>query len=250
MPDASRPTSDDAGAHPSRLTRRAMLAGALQSLVVLAACAAPLPVPVVTAPTPGAETAQPTPTSIVPPPTAAVGAAAATSTAAACQAAKIVVPTPIPYPGYAQQEPSTGLHVTGPATRIDLAAYRFEVAGLVDRPLSMTYDELRCLPMTRARVSWTCPGFFTDEADLGGPTIASLLKLAGAQPDASNITFTSTDGFSIDFTLAQVQSEENFLAHEWHGEALPPSHGFPLRVVVPGATGGRWVKWLGEMTVH
>jgi DMSO/TMAO reductase YedYZ molybdopterin-dependent catalytic subunit len=259
MSDSRSSRSGDPVPRSSLLTRRALLAGALQSLAMLAACAAPLPAPVVpAAQTPGSRAATggematplPTPAAIAPPPTATVSAAAAQSTAAACQATKVVVPTPIPYPGYAQEEPSTGLHVTGPAARIDLAAYRFEVSGLVDRPLSLTYDALRCLPKVKAHVSWTCPGFFTDDAVLAGPTVASLLALAGAQPEAKSITFTSTDGYAIDFTLEQIQGEENFLAHEWRDEPLPPSHGFPLRVVAPGATGGRWVKWLGQMTLH
>jgi sulfite oxidase len=39
------------------------------------------------------------------------------------------------------------------------------------------------------------------------------------------------------------------LAYEMNGQALPRDHGFPVRVVVPGTTGARNVKWLAKINV-
>ena len=153
----------------------------------------------------------------------------------------------MPYPGYTEVEPSTGLHVTGPAQEVDLATYRLKVSGLVDQPLSLSYDDVRCLPTVRAQVSLTCPGFFTDEVSLAGVTFAGVLALARPQAKATRITITSVEGHTATFPLAEVQAPENFLAYQWGEEPLPPSHGFPLRAVFPARLGGDWVKWVNQL---
>ncbi len=57
----------------------------------------------------------------------------------------------------------------------------------------------------------------------------------------------SVDGHVITLGSKEAQAPENFLAYEWEGETLPPSHGFPLRAVLPGIAGGDWLKWLSEI---
>ena len=37
---------------------------------------------------------------------------------------------------------------------------------------------------------------------------------------------------------------EVLLAYEMNGEPLPPQHGYPLRLIVPGWFGIAWIKWL------
>jgi len=215
-------------AKPGALGRRALLAGAVQSLALLAACSA-LP------PRPPADAVEPTPltTSTVPTRT--------------CTLEPVVRPTPIPYPGYTQMEPSTGLHVTGPAQEVDPLAYRLKVIGRVDQPLSLTYDELRCLPITQAHTWLTCPGFFTDEADLAGFTFAELFAIARPQAQATRVRLTSVEGYTVLFGLDEVLVPGVFLAHRWKDEPLPPSHGFPLRAVFPRKSGANWVKWVMQI---
>ena len=81
---------------------------------------------------------------------------------AACAPPITAPPFPETIPDTAELDPETGLHVTGTPVAIDLAAYRLEVTGLVDYPLSLTYDELRCLPKVEAAPLLDCPGFFVD----------------------------------------------------------------------------------------
>ena len=224
------------------LSRRALLAGALQSLTLLAACAAPLAEPL----TGG------TPATRLPRRPHAAGAYALAPTPIsreACLAGlqPVIPPTPIPYPGYSQEEPSTGLHVTAEAQSIDLAAYRLAVTGKVDHPLSLAYDELRCLPKVQAHVRLECPGFFVDESNLAGTTMASVLALAGPQSGATRVRLTCAGGYSASYSLDEAMDERNFLAYEWEGEPLPPSHGFPLRSVIPGTAGSEWAKWVTGM---
>jgi Oxidoreductase molybdopterin binding domain len=230
------------------LSRRAVLVTTLQALVGLAACTVPRSGPSIS-PVP-----QPEPSiSPAPSPPSDQGARLTPSQGAgytgscASSLPTVVVPTPIPYPGYAQQEPDTGLHVTSGALQVDLASYRLKVSGLVDQPLSLSYDDLRCLPKVQAQVRLECPGFFVDTTTLAGPTLASVIALAGPRPEVARVTLTSVNGYSTQFSLAEAQAEENFLAYQWREEPLPPSHGFPLRAALPSKPGSAWVKWLEEI---
>jgi DMSO/TMAO reductase YedYZ molybdopterin-dependent catalytic subunit len=164
-----------------------------------------------------------------------------------CAAPAVVAPTPVPYPGYTQVEPSTGLHVTGPATVVDLDTYRLEVTGLVDHPLNLSYDDVRCLPKVEAHVRLECPGFFADEVNLAGVTFASVIALAGPQPLARNVRVASVEDYSMVFALDEVQAAGNFLAYQWEDQLLPASHGFPLRGVMPTRSGSNWVKWVRQL---
>ncbi|MCL7455060.1 MAG: molybdopterin-dependent oxidoreductase [Anaerolineae bacterium] len=147
-------------------------------------------------------------------------------------------------------DPSTGLHVTGQVQTVDLATCRLRVTGLVDGPLELTYDEIRCLPRIKDSLLLTCPQTFQDRATWAGASLSEILKLAGVQPEAQEVQFVSADGFKATLSLERVLQPGNFLAYEWEGEPLPRLHGFPLRVVLPAEIGFYWVKWLVEIQVQ
>jgi len=152
-------------------------------------------------------------------------------------------------PGYTEVDPLTGLHMTGTPTLIDVASWRLEVTGKVDRPLSLTYDELRCLPRVEAAPELVCPGYFVDHATWAGAPLSEVLALAGVQEGASVIYLTAADGY---FTRIQLNDEppaNGILAYELEGETLPVLHGFPVRAVFPEKDGNTWVKWLVEIEV-
>jgi DMSO/TMAO reductase YedYZ molybdopterin-dependent catalytic subunit len=167
-----------------------------------------------------------------------------------CGIAPIVAPTPAPDPGYVQLDPSTGLHMTGSVQVIDLATYRLRVTGRVEQPLELTYDQIRCLPKVEASPNLVCPGFFVDKALWAGAPIAEVLALAQVQEGAKSVRFVSADGYASSLPLNEALDRANFLAYEWEGEPLPRLHGFPLRVVIPQADGGRWTKWVVELKVE
>jgi DMSO/TMAO reductase YedYZ molybdopterin-dependent catalytic subunit len=180
----------------------------------------------------------PTPT----PPVAAAGDS--------CNLPPIIVPTPANDPGYARLDPSTGLHVTGKVQLLDLATYRLRVTGLVEHPLELTYDQIRCLPKVQASPLLVCPGFFQDQATWAGVPIADVLALAGVQEGAEQVQFVSADGYATSLSLEEALDQANFLAYEWEGQPLPRLHGFPLRVVIPTAEGNQWTKWVVEIRVR
>jgi DMSO/TMAO reductase YedYZ molybdopterin-dependent catalytic subunit len=167
-----------------------------------------------------------------------------------CQPEPITVPTPpAEVPGYTELDPSTGLHMTGTVPDIDFGSYRLEVTGKVDNPLSLSYDELRCMPKIEIRCTLTCPGFFVDEATWAGASLDHVLSLAGMQEEATGLRLVSADGYASVVYLTDLPGGDNFVAYEWEGEPVPIIHGFPVRAVFTALNGNRWVKWLVEIEV-
>jgi DMSO/TMAO reductase YedYZ molybdopterin-dependent catalytic subunit len=107
------------------------------------------------------------------------------------------------------------------AKPVDLDSYRLEVTGLVDHPLRLSYNEVRCLPKVAAHVRLECPGFFADEVDPAGVTFASVIALAGPRSGAKSVRAISVEDYSMGFTLDEIQSEDNFLAYQWEDKPLP-----------------------------
>jgi DMSO/TMAO reductase YedYZ molybdopterin-dependent catalytic subunit len=168
-----------------------------------------------------------------------------------CQLSPLIVPTlPAEIPGYTMLDSSTNLHITGTFQQIDLASYQLKVTGKVDYPLSLTMDEIRCLPKVESAAPLICPGVFQDHANWAGTPIQNVLDLAGVQSDATAVYFIGADGYTSSVSVVEAYSKDNFLAYEWNNQPLPILHGFPLRVVFPALSGGKWVKWVVEINVQ
>jgi DMSO/TMAO reductase YedYZ molybdopterin-dependent catalytic subunit len=203
----------------------------LLGLVVLAACTSkPVAQPTLQTPA-GSPSPAPSPT--------------------ACELPPAVVPTPpAETPGYTELDPATGLHVTGTVPEIDFDQWRLKVTGKVDNPLSLTYDELRCMRRIEVPCTLVCPGFFQDDATWAGTPIVDVLERAQVQSGAIGVRLISADQYSTYVSLDEARAKDAFLAYEWAGEPVPILHGFPVRAVFPELSGSRWAKWLIEIQVN
>jgi sulfite oxidase len=168
----------------------------------------------------------------------------------------------------------------GNVPEIDPASYRLRVAGRVGRGLNLSLDQLRnefppvtltatvqCAGNRRrdliavapipGEVPWDAGAIST--ARWRGAPLRDVLSAAGVEDGSGHVAFLSFDqverdgqrfGFGGSIPLAKALSAEVLLAYEMNGAPLPPVHGFPLRVLVPGYIGARSVKWLAEITVQ
>lgn len=170
-------------------------------------------------------------------------------TLTSCPLPTVIRPTPpAVIPGYAKLDETTHLHVTGTMKEIDLTDYRLVVTGAVESPLSLTYDELRCMPKREVRTLLVCPGFFQDEATWAGVPLDYILAMAEVSPEATAIVLRGADGYTARLELDVIRDgNRHILAYEWEGEPLPVLHGFPVRGVFPEQQGNKWVKWLLEI---
>jgi len=168
-----------------------------------------------------------------------------------CSPPPITEPTlPEKIPGYTELDPETQLHVTGTAQVIDLQTYTLEITGAVERPLSLNYDDLRCLPKIETLALLVCPGFFEDNATWAGASLQAVLERAGIKQGATHIRLVSADGYASLVEIKEASSGRNFLAYEWEKQPIPILHGFPIRAVFPDLQGNKWVKWLVSIEVQ
>ncbi|MBD0338801.1 MAG: sulfite oxidase [Thermoleophilia bacterium] len=166
------------------------------------------------------------------------------------------------------------IHFDIPA--VDADAWWLELGGLVERPLTLSLDELKARPEATIPVTLECAGNgrallrgdrassqpwlveAVGTAEWTGTPLAPLLAEAGPAPDAAEVVFTGIDrgvqgdvehDYARSLPLAEALREEVLLAYAVNGRPLPPQHGFPLRLVVPGWYGMTSVKWLRSIEV-
>jgi DMSO/TMAO reductase YedYZ molybdopterin-dependent catalytic subunit len=137
---------------------------------------------------------------------------------------------------------------------IDAATWMLRVHGMVDREVTLGYDELLARPMIERDITLACVsnevgGPYVGNARWIGAPLTDLLREAGVRPDASQIVSRSSDGFTIGTpTSAVMDGRDAMLAVSMNGEPLPLEHGFPVRMVVPGLYGYvSATKWLVEL---
>ncbi|HEV8582694.1 MAG TPA: sulfite oxidase [Thermoanaerobaculia bacterium] len=167
----------------------------------------------------------------------------------------------------------------GGVPEVDPDSYRLTVDGLAERPLSLTLADLRRLPRAAVTATLQCAGNRRLElmahspiknelpwgteaisnAEWSGVPLREVLAAAGPRPQARHAAFTGLDEterhghrfqFGGSIPLLKAGSSEVLLADTMNGEPLPPVHGAPLRVVVPGYIGARSVKWLSRITLQ
>ena len=150
------------------------------------------------------------------------------------------------------------------------------IDGAAGRPISITFDEIRALPATTLAVTLECAGNgrrYLDPkapgeqwglgavgtAEWTGTPLRAVLERAAPDPRAVEVLFRGADqgmpkdlGRSIAYEralpVAEAIRDDVLVAYLMNGEPIPPEHGGPLRLVVPGWYGMASVKWLARIT--
>lgn len=168
----------------------------------------------------------------------------------------------------------------GPVPLVDPAAYRLRVGGLVTRSLELSLDDLAegfertevtstlaCAGQRRQEMSEVAPipgelpwgAEAVSTAVWSGWRLADVLLACGLEPGAAHVAFEGLDDverrdrrfkYGASIPLEKASAPEVLLADSMNGCPLPPEHGYPLRVVVPGYIGARQVKWLASIEVR
>ncbi len=122
------------------------------------------------------------------------------------------------------------------------------VDGLVQRPLELTAADLAGLAQEERNDDFAClEGWTVPGVRWHGVPLAALLDLAGVREEARWVQ-ASAGEFSVPLPLAAAHGA--LLALRLNGEPLPPEHGGPVRLLVPGAECFTSVKWLDRLELR
>ncbi|MDQ1381082.1 MAG: hypothetical protein QOJ71_1801 [Actinomycetota bacterium] len=129
--------------------------------------------------------------------------------------------------------------------------YRLTVNGLVDRPFTLTYDEIRALAPTMLTKDFQCvTGWRVRNVHWTGVRLSHLLDRAGVQANAKALRFTSFDGtYTESLTLDQARRADVIVAYDLGGKPLSSDHGGPVRMYVAPMYGYKSCKWLDGIEV-
>lgn len=140
--------------------------------------------------------------------------------------------------------------------RLSASNWSLRVHGMVDRELTLTFDDLMARPLVERTITMTCVsnevgGPYISTSNFIGVSLRDILLEAGVQPGADQVLSTGSDGGWTAGSPTEVLLEPDrgaLLAVGMNGEALLPEHGFPVRIVVPGLYGFvSATKWLTDI---
>ena len=159
------------------------------------------------------------------------------------------------------------------APTVNAGDWKLTIDGEVEKPYTLTLDELKKLPKATVTVTLECagngrsfyepsvPGIQWERGAVGtarftGARLADVLKKAGVKTTGQYVLLDGADKpvgkqpkFQRNVPMAKAMHVDTVLAYEMNGEPLPALHGFPLRAVVSGWEGAYAVKWLNHVTV-
>ncbi len=157
--------------------------------------------------------------------------------------------------------------------QVEAGKWEVKVSGLVNAPVTLDMARIERLPRVEVVSVLECAGngrsFYqpgmpgmqwkygaVGNARWAGVRLSDVLKLAGMKAGATEVVVNGADvpiGTMPDFVrsipLSKAMDPNTLLAYEMNGARLTPSHGFPLRLVVPGWAGDSWLKWVNHIEV-
>jgi DMSO/TMAO reductase YedYZ molybdopterin-dependent catalytic subunit len=140
--------------------------------------------------------------------------------------------------------------------QVNPASWRLRIHGMVNREITLTFDELIRRPLIEDYITLCCVsnpvgGPYIGNARWLGASLAGLLRQAGIKAGADQLFCTSVDGFTSGTPVqAVMDGRDALLAVAMNGQPLPVAHGFPVRMVVPGLYGYvSATKWVTDINV-
>jgi DMSO/TMAO reductase YedYZ molybdopterin-dependent catalytic subunit len=139
---------------------------------------------------------------------------------------------------------------------IEPSSWQLRIHGMVNNPMTITFDQLMRRPMIDHDITLTCVsesvgGGYIGNARWQGTMLADVLREAGLQAGAQQIVMRDVNDMNIGVAVDPVMDgRAALLAVGMNGQPLPQAHGFPVRVVVPGLYGYvSACKWVVDMQV-
>ncbi|MBI1897145.1 MAG: molybdopterin-dependent oxidoreductase [Acidobacteria bacterium] len=158
--------------------------------------------------------------------------------------------------------------------KVELSEWKLSISGEVAQPLTLTMADIKRFPRVELVGVMECagngrglfeppvPGVQWTYGSIGnarwaGVRLSDVLRKAGIRGaplevlcDGADVPVGTMPEFQRSIPFRKAMHPDTLLAYEMNGQTLPVSHGFPLRVIVPGWAGDSWTKWLARTEVR
>ena len=128
---------------------------------------------------------------------------------------------------------------------IKLDTWRLSTKGLVEKELSLSFDDLQKLPQVQLKRDFSCvTSWSVKDVVWEGVPFRELAKLTGVKADAQWVMFHCADGYTAPVPFEDAMVEDSLIAFKMNGKPIPTQQGFPARPFIPHFYGWKSAKWL------
>jgi len=130
--------------------------------------------------------------------------------------------------------------------KVNLKTWVLKVEGLVEKPISLRFEEIQTLPRKVVVKDFQCvEGWGLDKQKWEGVHLKEIFGKVKINPKAKYITFYATGGkYSDSLSIQEALELDTLLAYKLNEKNLAPENGFPLRLVIPRMYAYKGVKWV------
>ncbi|MEE8346908.1 MAG: sulfite oxidase-like oxidoreductase [Dehalococcoidia bacterium] len=133
----------------------------------------------------------------------------------------------------------------GGTPKIDLATWRLRIHGAVDQEVEFTWDQFRALPSATVTCDIHCVTSWSRMDNVfEGVLFQELLQHVQPQPSTKHVMVHCHGGYATNVPLSDLMRENVLLAYKHDGKELTPTHGWPLRLVIPHLYFWKSAKWV------
>jgi DMSO/TMAO reductase YedYZ molybdopterin-dependent catalytic subunit len=138
----------------------------------------------------------------------------------------------------------------GPTPHINTDEWGLDIDGLVDKPVSFSWDELLALPQSEWKTDIHCVTRWSKlDTIWQGVWLDDLFAKSGVKPEAKFLLASCYGGYTTNVPLDEIMNHQAMVAHTFDGKPLPAEHGGPARLLVPHLYFWKSAKWVNRLTL-
>jgi DMSO/TMAO reductase YedYZ molybdopterin-dependent catalytic subunit len=136
----------------------------------------------------------------------------------------------------------------GPTPDIDLAEWKLEIRGLVEKPMAWNWEDFNKLPKTGVKKDIHCVTKWSKfDTNWEGVSLDTLMSLVKAQDTATHLIAHSYDGYTTNVPIEDIINGQAMVATSYEEDMIEDEHGGPARLLIPHLYFWKSAKWLNKL---
>jgi DMSO/TMAO reductase YedYZ molybdopterin-dependent catalytic subunit len=136
----------------------------------------------------------------------------------------------------------------GPTPDIDIKNWKLEVTGLVEKPMSWTWEDINKLPKTEVKKDIHCVTKWSKfDTNWEGISLDHIIDLVKVSETATHLIAHSYDGYTTNIPMEDITNGQAWVATAYEGDTIEDAHGGPARLLVPHLYFWKSAKWLNKL---